>query len=87
MLRPDDKAYALAEAYAAHGAIPPSRKADRLHAAIATVAEVDMLVSWNYRHLVNASRRQRITSVNRFAGYPRGIEILTPPEVFEDEIQ
>jgi len=87
LLRPTTDVLDLADAYAVHGALPRARRADRLHAAMATVAEMDMLVSWNYRHLVNVSRRERINSVNRLVGYAKRLEIVSPPEVFEDEVQ
>jgi len=89
VLRPKDREMvaALAEAYAEHGAIPKAQQADRLHAAIATAEDMDMLVSWNYRHLVNVERRRKILAVNGLAGHSTHIEIVTPPEVFAYEIQ
>jgi hypothetical protein len=39
-----------------------------------------ILVSWNFRHLVNRRRRALINEVNALMGHP-GIEILAPPEV------
>ena len=58
-----------------------------LHVALATVTEIDILVSWNYRHLVNVSRRERINAANLLAGHAKRLEIVTPLEVFEDEVQ
>jgi hypothetical protein len=69
------------------GVIPAAKLADRLYVAIATVAEIDMLVSWNYRHLVNVRRREKVNAANLFAGYTKPLEIVTPPEVLEDEVQ
>jgi predicted nucleic acid-binding protein len=79
-----DEAEELAQAYVAHGAMPPRKIADALHAAYATVNHVDILASWNYRHLVNVARRQRIQAINSLLGYNTVLEIITPPEVFED---
>jgi hypothetical protein len=87
VIRPTPDVYRLAEAYVTHGAIPEAKRADRLHAALATVREMDMLVSWNYRHLVNVSRRERINQVNAMEGYYKPLQIVTPPEVLEDEVQ
>jgi hypothetical protein len=39
-----------------------------------------MLVSWNFRHLVNRRRRALINEANVLSGHPT-IEILAPPEV------
>ncbi len=87
MLEPTAEVHELAQTYADLGAIPPGKLADRLHVAIATVAEMDMLVSWNYRHFVNVRQREKVNAANQFAGYMKRIEIVSPPEVLEDEIQ
>ncbi len=86
-IAPSEDVTKLARAYAQYGALPESKLADRLHAAIATVSEMDVLVSWNYRHLVNMTRRAKINSANVQMGYAKPLEIVTPPEVFDDEIQ
>ncbi len=87
MLEPAPEVYELAQTYADLGVIPAGKLADRLHVAIATVAEMDMLVSWNYRHLVNVRRREMVNAANLLAGYLKRLEITTPPEVLEDEVQ
>lgn len=46
----------LAGAYIADGAIGQRMRADALHIALATVARVDVLVSWNFKHIVNLRR-------------------------------
>jgi hypothetical protein len=84
MLRFLPTIFDLADAYARHGAIPPGKRADAVHAAVATVHEMDALVSWNYRHMVNYARRQKINAVNQMMGYNKRIEIVTPPEVDPD---
>ena len=53
---------------------------DALHVAIAVATRQDILVSWNFRHLVNRRRRALVNEVNILTGYP-SIEILAPPEV------
>jgi hypothetical protein len=82
----DPEMTALAQSYADFKSLPESKWYDRMHAAAATVAEMDMLVSWNYRHLVNVRRREMINAANRVAGYLRRLEIVTPPEVFDDGV-
>jgi predicted nucleic acid-binding protein len=77
----------LARAYVAHGAMPPSKPADAMHAAFATVHGADILTSWNYRHLVNWARRRKLLAVNALMEYTRQLEIVTPPEVFYDACQ
>jgi hypothetical protein len=87
MLEPTDEVRGLAEAYHSQGAIPPAKTLDALHVAMATANDIDALVSWNYRHLVNVWRETRINAVNAVSGYRKPLRIVTPPEVMEDEVQ
>jgi predicted nucleic acid-binding protein len=74
----------LAAAYIKDGAIGEGMRADALHIALATVARVDVLVSWNFKHIVNLKRIHAYNSVNLKMGYPL-LEIRTPQEVPGDE--
>ena len=74
----------LASAYIADGAIGGRMRADALHIALATVARVDVLVSWNFKHIVNLARIHAYNAVNLKRGYPL-LEIRTPREIVEDE--
>jgi len=74
----------LAEAYIADGVLSASMRADAQQIAIATVARVDVLVSWNFKHIVNLYRIHGYNSVNLRRGYPT-IEIRAPREVLRDE--
>lgn len=57
---------------------------DAQHIAIATVNKVDVLVSWNFRHIVNLSKIRLYNSVNLKYGYPL-LEIRSPREVIYEE--
>jgi hypothetical protein len=70
----------LAEKYREHGILPESFTADGLHIALATVAAVDILVSWNFKHIVRFDKIRQFNAVNREAGY-KEIEIYSPREV------
>lgn len=74
----------LAQAYMAHGVVGPGCLADALHVALATVIGVDVLVSWNFKHIVNLGRIRLFNAVNLEQGYGP-IEIRTPREVLYDE--
>lgn len=74
----------LASAYIADGAIGQRMQVDALHIALATVARVDVLVSWNFKHIVNLKRIHAYNAVNLKNGYPL-LEIRTPREVPGDE--
>ena len=82
-LQLDAEARDLADAYVAAGVLSATMRADAQHIAMATVARVDVLVSWNFRHIVNLQRIHGYNSVNLRRGYPM-IEIRTPREVLSD---
>lgn len=79
-----EEAEALAAAYVAHGVVGPGSLADALHVALATVSGVDVLVSWNFKHIVNLDRIRLFNAVNLEQGYGL-IEIRTPREVLHEE--
>lgn len=70
----------LALKYLQEGVLSESHWVDAQHIAMATVARVDVLVSWNFKHVVNLHRIRGYNSVNLKAGYPL-LEIRTPREV------
>lgn len=83
-LQLDAEARELAEAYINEGVITARMRADAQHIAVATVARVDVLVSWNFKHIVNLFRIHGYNSVNLRRGYPT-LEIRAPREVLLDE--
>jgi predicted nucleic acid-binding protein len=70
----------LARAYVAAGVVPLRYVADALHLAAAVLGGADILVSWNFKHLVRRSTRLLVNYVNASRGLP-SLEILAPPEV------
>jgi hypothetical protein len=75
-----EEAVALADQYSAARVIGKAKLIDAQHIAIATIAGADVLVSWNFRHIVNLERIRGYNAVNRRLGY-RQLEIRTPWEV------
>ena len=71
----------LTQLYIERGIIPPKKLDDALHVAIATIHEIDLLVTWNYRHLANISQETKIVGVNISMGYFKPIRLVTPLEV------
>jgi hypothetical protein len=63
--------------------LPPRRLDDARHVACALVNELDLLVSWNYRHLANVRKAEAFNAVAVLAGLRGGLEIHTPLEVLE----
>jgi hypothetical protein len=64
-----DEADALAAAYLAQRVVPLDYEDDAYHVAICTVARIEYLVSWNFRHLVNVRREAGFNAVNLLQGY------------------
>ena len=74
----------LAEKYMEQKIVSENYYDDALHIAIATVLGVDVLVSWNFKHIVNLNRIKLFNSVNLREGY-NVLEIRSPREVIENE--
>lgn len=75
-----EESISLANAYLKEGVIVENSLSDARHLAIATIERVDVLVSWNFKHIVNLDRIHLINSVNLKLGYPI-LEIRSPMEV------
>ena len=72
----------LAGLYVAAGVVPGKSWADARHIATATLSDVDVLVSWNFKHIVNLRRIRGYNAVNAGLGYQQ-LEIRTPQEVMD----
>ena len=64
-------------------ALPEKAKTDALHIAVATVHGIDYLLTWNCKHIANATMRSKIEAIARAAGYEPPV-ICTPLELMED---
>ena len=67
------------------GTVLPQFLPDAQHIAIAVVHSIEYLVSWNYKHIVNETKRQHIKDVCLAAGYQP--TTLCTPEALIEEIQ
>jgi hypothetical protein len=74
----------LAKLYVRRQLMPATKFEDALHVAYATVHQMDILLSWNFKHLANVRREALIVTVNQAAGYRYPLRLLSPLEV-EDE--
>lgn len=79
-----EEAIILAEKYLKENVVGKSSRADCYHIALATVLKADLLVSWNFKHIVNIQRIHGYNAVNLMNDYPL-IEIRNPREVFDYE--
>ena len=73
-------AYNLADTYIKDDVVGKTHRDDCLYIALATINRVDILVSWNFKHIVNVYRIRGYNSVNIKLGYPI-LEIRSPLEI------
>lgn len=74
----------LADAYLAAGVVGAKFRDDCRHVALASVIRADLLVSWNFRHIVRFDKIRKFNAVNLVRGYGM-LDIRSPMEVFPDE--
>jgi len=74
----------LAQKYIEKGAIPDSKFNDALHVAYATIHNMDILLSWNFKHLANVNKEIKIQLVNVEEGYRYPLRMVSPLEVLHD---
>jgi len=75
-----EHAQALAEHLVGSGVIPRQAASDALHVAVAALNGMDYLLTWNYRHLANASIRRKLELLVEEAGFSCPV-ICTPEEL------
>jgi len=80
----NDDATALAGELLRRSSIPAKADVDALHVAVAAVHGMDYLITWNCKHIANASILRRVYAVCRAAGYEPPL-ICTPQELMEGE--
>ena len=80
-LRRGKETESLANLYLKHHVIPDKNEEDALHVAVATIAGLDALITWNYRHLAGLAKTQLIYEINSQQGYSKKLELITPLEV------
>ena len=82
LLSTDEDTQMLAKKYIEHSVIPPRYEDDALHIAIASVNDLDVIVSWNLSHIVKVKTKREVTGINLLMGY-KEIDIYSPREVIE----
>jgi predicted nucleic acid-binding protein len=84
VLKLTDDAVNLALEYIRENVIGQTSYDDCLHIAIATISRLDLLVSWNFKHIVNIKRIRGYNGINIKNGYP-SIEIRSPKDLIDYE--
>jgi predicted nucleic acid-binding protein len=76
----NEEAEKLAGQYISQGIIPAKYENDAFHIAIATVNDLDIIVSWNFKHIVKLKTKHGVIAINALLNY-KAIEIVSPLEV------
>jgi predicted nucleic acid-binding protein len=76
------EAVKLADTYISEKVVGPTSLEDCRHIALATINRVDVLASWNFKHIVNLDRIKGYNSVNLRLGFPM-IEIRSPKDLVD----
>ncbi|MBQ6435258.1 MAG: PIN domain-containing protein [Synergistaceae bacterium] len=84
ILEISDKVKYLGQLYIEKGVIPASHLFDSLHVAVASVYELDCIISYNFHHINRNKTRIMTASVNKEEGYD-GIMIITAKEVLNHD--
>jgi len=80
----DTNAEGLADKYVIEKIIPTKYRMDGIHIAMATINNLDIIVSYNFHHIVKLKTIIGTESINLREGYKR-IGIYSPTEVIENE--
>jgi predicted nucleic acid-binding protein len=78
----DEEMTSLAKLYVKEGALTKKYISDATHIAAATILKADVLVSWNFKHMVNFFRVRLYNGINFKNGYSE-IDIRSPREVLK----
>jgi len=80
----DKNAEILADKYVSENIIPHKYRFDGIHIAMATINDLDIIVSYNFQHIVKLRTIMGTESINLREGYKR-IGIFSPTEVIESD--
>ena len=80
----NDEILTLASKYISEKVVGKTSLDDCVHIATATINKVDILVSWNFKHIVNVYRIRGYNSINIRSNY-QSLEIRSPKEIIEYE--
>ncbi|MBF0605067.1 MAG: type II toxin-antitoxin system VapC family toxin [Nitrospirae bacterium] len=75
-----EEVFFLAKRLVGAGAVPSQAAEDALHIAIATVQGMDYLLTWNFKHIANATMGRRIDGICRAHGFEPPV-ITTPEQI------
>lgn len=80
LLPPNREVEELTKIYLATNAAPIKTATDLAHIAYAVVYKLEVIVSWNLKHIVRLKTKRAVNGINKQLGYSE-IEIVVPEEV------
>ena len=80
VMQDDERVRELAKAYIERGVLGPRHLGDALHVAAATVGGAHVILSWNFKHIVNYARIGKFNEIGTEFGHA-AIEIRSPLEI------
>jgi len=83
ILQESEESLNLADRYIEEAILTKNFRDDARHIAVATVHDMDLLVSWNFKHIVHYDKIKKFNSVNIKEGY-KLIDIYSPREVIDE---
>jgi len=81
-LEPDEEVGHLSSLYVSQGVVPPKYVDDAVHIAYASVYDLDVMVSYNFKHIVKIKTKTEVKHINQLNGYRT--PIITSPEELVD---
>lgn len=85
LLPQTDEVDALAEAYVENGILTRKSMGDCQHIAFATTSGCDVIVSWNFKHMVRMTTIQKVRTINAMKGYFKLLDIVSPTVMLGDD--
>jgi predicted nucleic acid-binding protein len=75
----------IAKQYIENNIVPINKLEDALHISFSTFYQMDILLSWNFKHLANVKKEHKILIENLKLGYNYPLKLLTPLEVLDEQ--
>ena len=72
----------LRQAYLDANIVTPKSKDDATHVALASISDCDMIISWNFKHIVHFEKIPKYNAVNTIKGYGH-LDIFSPSQVIK----
>jgi hypothetical protein len=80
----NEEVFRLADVYIQNDVIPKNKQLDALHIAIASINELNYILSFNFKHINKQKTKRMVEYFNLNEGY-RNIIICQPEEIIENE--